>query len=256
MPEKKPVLILVGDFRICGFDTFKYENFRTWFVIERGALIKDVVEKTLDIVREYCVQNRDVIVKIAFGVTEYTKFESINGKRFLRFHSVKSRSVIGKLKSFKDKIKSIRPQTVVGFITVPTLSFRNYQDFRITEKYHKSKANIGFSDEDLQNDQRKLDVELIGLNADIKLENSRKQSGLLKGCFTISWHNSISRESRRKRRSGSRKVVRNDFKELYDGLHATRTLKRKWHKQLLKCATSELKLIKHNLKTTKVTVKV
>jgi hypothetical protein len=51
------------------------------------------------------------------------------------------------------------------------LSFRNYQDFRITEKYHKSKANIGFSDEDLQNDQRKLDVELIGLNADIKLEN-------------------------------------------------------------------------------------
>jgi hypothetical protein len=59
-----------------------------------------------------------------------------------------------------------------------------------TEKYHKSKANIGFSDEDLQNDQRKLDVELIGLNADIKLENSRKQSGLLKGCFTISWHNS------------------------------------------------------------------
>jgi hypothetical protein len=57
-------------------------------VIERGALIKDVVEKTLDIVREYCVQNRDVIVKIACGVNEYTKFESINGKRFLRFHSV------------------------------------------------------------------------------------------------------------------------------------------------------------------------
>jgi hypothetical protein len=91
-------------------------------------------------------------------------------------HSVKSRSVIGKLKSFKDKIKSIRPQTVVGFITVPTLSFRNYQDFRITEKYHKSKANIGFSHENLQNDQRKLDVELIGLNADIKLENSRKNN--------------------------------------------------------------------------------
>jgi hypothetical protein len=54
-------------------------------VIERGALIKDVVEKTLDIVREYCVQNRDVIVKITCGVNEYTKFESINGKRFLRY---------------------------------------------------------------------------------------------------------------------------------------------------------------------------
>lgn len=179
----------------------------------------------------------------------------------MRFHSVKSRSVIGKLKRFKDKIKSIRPQTVVGFITVPTLSFRNYPDFRITEKYHKSKGksrtNIGFSDEDLRNDQGKLDVRLIGLNVDIKLYNSRKRSGLLKGCFTISWHNSISRESRRKRRPGSRKVVKNDFKQLYDGLHATRTLKRKWHKQLLKCATSELKFIKqHNLKTTKVTVKV
>ena len=113
---------------------------------------------------------------------------------------------MGSLKVLRIQIKSIRPQTVVGLITVPTLSFRNYQDFRITEKYHKSKGksrtNIRFSDEDLQNDQGKLDVELIGLNADIKLENSRKQSGLLKGCFTISWHNSISRESRRKRRSG------------------------------------------------------
>jgi hypothetical protein len=47
------------------------------------------------------------------------------------------------------------------------LSFRNYQDYRITEKYHKSKGksrtNIGISDEDLQNDQGKLNVELIGL---------------------------------------------------------------------------------------------
>ena len=100
-----------------------------------------MVEETLYIVREYGVQNRDVIVKIACGVNEYTKFESINGKRFLRFHSVKSRSVIGKLKSFKDNIKSIRPQRVVGFITVQILPFRNYQDFRITEKYHRSKGN-------------------------------------------------------------------------------------------------------------------
>jgi hypothetical protein len=63
------------------------------------------------------------------------------------------------------------------------------------------------------------------LNTSLKLENSRKQTGLLKGCHTISWHNSISRESIRKRRSGSRKVVRTNFSEPYDGLHPTGSLK-------------------------------
>ena len=268
MSEKKPVLILAGDSRINGFDKFNYEGFRTRFIIKRGALVEDLIDDTLEKVRDYKDENRDVIVKIAVGINEFTEFVKTDQGRFIKYKGTLCKSVIRKVRSFKEKIKSIRPSTVVGLVTVPSLSFRANRDFRIKENSPVGKAKSKnskpsgqiptiISNEELERDQRKLDSELLGLNADIKLENSRKQSGLLKGCFTVSWHNSISKWSIRKRRSGSRKVIRNSFKELYDGLHAKHTLKRKWHAQLLKTANSELKLIKdYNLKTTKVTVNV
>jgi hypothetical protein len=59
----------------------------------------------------------------------------------------------------------------------------------------------------------------------------------------------------RKRRSGSRKVIRNHFANLYDGLHATHSLKKPWHKQLLKCVDAEAELIrKFILKSTEIKV--
>jgi len=113
------------------------------------------------------------------------------------------------------------------------------------------------TDEQLEIDQNKLDKELILLNTDIKLENSRKQSGLLKGCYTVSWQNTVSKQSIRKRRSGSRKVIRNKFANLYDGLHATHSLKKRWHRQLSKRVDTEVELIrKYNLKYTKIEVTV
>jgi len=113
------------------------------------------------------------------------------------------------------------------------------------------------TDEQLEIDQNKLDKELILLNTDIKVENSRKQSGLLKVCYTVSWHYTVSKQSIRKRRSGSRKVIRNNFSNLYDGLHATHSLKKRWHKKILKCIDTEVELIrKYNLKYTKIEVTV
>ena len=259
MSGNKPVLLLAGDSRLCGFDSFNYEHFCFRYVIKRGAVIEDLVNETLSILREYKRTDRSIIVKIACGINEFTKFEHHKEGKDLRLKSdVSSRTVFNRLKSLKEKIKTELPTAVVGFITVPTLSFINYRDFlRLNPRSYKrsGRETRSASDKELQADQAKLDKELTLLNADIKLENSRKQSGLLKGCYTISWHNSISKVSIRKRRSGSRKVVRNNFADLHDGLHPKNSLKRRWHKQLVKCATSELDLIRqYNLKTTKVTV--
>ena len=274
MSENTPVFILVGDSRLCGFEKFDYGKFKFHHVIKRGAVLKDLVSETLSILRDYQGSDRSIIVKIACGINEFTKFEYHKEGKNLRFRSdVSSQTVFDSLKSFKRKIKTEVPTSVVGIITVPTLSFLTYRNFRENKEKdkrankHQTESRSGkrthkssrpdksrASDKDLQDDQEKLDKELVLLNASIKLENSRKQTGLLKGCYTVSWHNSISRVSIRKRRSGSRKVVRNNFSELYDGLHPKQSLKKRWHNQLLKCATSELELIRqYKLKTTKVT---
>ena len=42
-------------------------------------MIKDLVERTkLDIDREYCDQDRDVLVKTECGINEYSKFEDLD----------------------------------------------------------------------------------------------------------------------------------------------------------------------------------
>ena len=79
-------------------------------------------------------------------------------------------------------------------MTIPNVSFAKYRD----SKSDKEQRSLLPTDEQLEIDQNKLDKELIWLNTDIKLENSRKQSGLLKGCYTVSWHNTVSKQSIRK----------------------------------------------------------
>jgi hypothetical protein len=79
-------------------------------------------------------------------------------------------------------------------VTIPNVSFAKHRD----SKSDKEQRSLLPTDEQLEIDQNKLDKELIWLNTDIKLENSRKQSGLLKGCYTVSWHNTVSKQSIRK----------------------------------------------------------
>lgn len=263
--SEKPVFILVGDSRICGFESFKYDNFEFRYVIQRGAVIQDLVNKTANILQEYKGKDRSIIIKIACGINDFTKFEEYQDGKVLRYkNGISSRKVKERLIDFKKTLKTEVPTAVVGFITIPTLSFDKYRQFRANKNKDRNSGSNRPKDrstnkptlcvEDLQADQEKLNRELTLLNADIKLENSRNQTGLVKGCYTVSWHNSVTKVSIRKNRSGSRKVVRNHFSFLYDGLHPEASLKKRWHQQLVKCATAEVELIKqYNLKNTKVT---
>ena len=58
-----------------GFEKFDYRNFRFRYVIQRGAVVDNLVNDTLSIVSEYKDQDRPVIVKIACGINEFTVFK-------------------------------------------------------------------------------------------------------------------------------------------------------------------------------------
>ena len=182
MSEKtrKPVLILVGDSRVYGFEKFDYINFHFRYVIQRGAVVNNLINDTLSIVSEYKDQDRPVIVKIYCGINEFTVFkqrkeqrERKEGKRSretrahrdLRFNdNVTSRQVFDKLKSLKRKIKTILPTAVVGFVTIPTLSVAKYRD----SKSDKEQRSLLPTDEQLEIDQTKLDNKLNLLNTGLE----------------------------------------------------------------------------------------
>jgi hypothetical protein len=177
-------LILVGDSRVYEFEKFDYRNFRFRYVIQRRAVVDNLVNNTLSIVGEYKDQNRSVIVKIACGINEFTVFrqrkeqkarlkERKEGKRSretrahrdLRFNdNVTSRQVFDKLKSLKRKIKTILPTAVVGFVTIPTLSVVKYRD----SKSDKEQRSLLPTDEQLEIDQTKLDNKLNLLNTGLE----------------------------------------------------------------------------------------
>jgi hypothetical protein len=178
MSEKtrKPVLILVGDSRVYGFEKFDYRNFYFRYVIQRGAVVNNLINDTLSIVSEYKDQDRPVIVKIYCGINEFTVFkqrERKEGKRSretrahrdLRFNdNVTSRQVFDKLKSLKRKIKTILSTAVVGFVTIPTLSVVKYRD----SKSDKEQRSLLPTDEQLEIDQTKLDNKLNLLNTGLE----------------------------------------------------------------------------------------
>lgn len=127
MTVKKPVSVLVRDSRICGFDSFEYPDVKFESIIKRGAVIDDLREETLELIGKYKKVDRTMILKIACGINEFTKFKEGENYRDLRYRSgVSNMELLDKLKSLKQDIKIVRPGTIVGFVTVPTLSFRKF----------------------------------------------------------------------------------------------------------------------------------
>jgi hypothetical protein len=147
------------------------------YVIQRGAVVDNLVNDTLSIVSEYKDQDRPGIVKISYGINEFTVFKQrkeqkerlkerkerkrsgeTRAHRDLIFNdNVTSRQVFDKWKSLKRKIKTILPTAVVEFVTIPTLSFVKYRD----KKSDKEQRSLLPTDEQLEIDQNKLDKELI-----------------------------------------------------------------------------------------------
>ena len=86
-------------------------------MIESGAIVENLVSDTLSILRDK------------------------DGKDLRLRSDVSNSGVLDQLKEFKQKIKSEIPTAVVGFVTVPTLSFVIYREF--LAKKNKDKKHRG-----------------------------------------------------------------------------------------------------------------
>lgn len=239
--QEKVKVVLIGDSRLCGFSDRLTcpDDLEINFVIRRGARVNDLIDPTLELISSVNKNIADIlIVKIACGINNFTSFVHHEGGTELRYSGVCGKDVFDDLRSFKLKIKAKKPDALVGFITVPTLSFKKNIEFRLKNgKLRNSK----FNECELSEFQSKLDYEISSLNSYIKLENSSKQEGHNRGCRTISWHRSITKESKRRRNKNavSRTVTRNNFNPFYDGLHPTIDLKQKWFMDVCECARRE-----------------
>ena len=130
------------------------------------------------------------------------------------------------LNHYKQQIFSCRPTTIISIVTIPMVSFAKF-------KASKHLSSPLLSAEELDRNQRQIDLLLDQANARIREFNSVPQLGVI--TRTLSWHTAVRKPSKRKTRSGRYNTcLRNDFSQLYDGLHAKPMLKRRWFNELLK----------------------
>jgi len=247
--------VLVGDSRLVGFDRYvRPTNLNLDFVIKRGACVEDLVEPTVQLLQQKEFRNADiVVVKLVAGINNFTSIISHSEGKELTLSHTSELGVFQKIVAFKERVKKVCPQALVGFATIPTLSFQKNIQHRIeVGKLRKSKYSSG----EILRFQQELDEKLVQINARIKFDNSRKQTGHSKGCLTVSLHRDITRESKRRNRGGKLRVVtRNTFNQLYDGLHAKSELKLKWFERLCKALKSEISFtLKDRAASVRVTI--
>ena len=221
--------LLVADSRAFSFDQYpqpKPSSLNLDFVIIRGATIEDLIIPTLAKLRGYSTSDF-VIIKLAAGINDLTKFvrQSHGSNKVLRKSDISLEGLFAKFIRFKQQVLACRPTTVISVVTIPSVSFARFQ----ASKHLPSPI---LSEEDLKYNQKQIDSLLDLANARIRSLNAELQLGIT--TRTLSWHNSIRKPSKRRIRTGHYTTLRNDFSQLYDGLHAKSTLKRRWYKELLK----------------------
>ena len=134
--------------------------------------------------------------------------------------------LFAKFYRYKQRVLACRPLTIISIATIPSASFSNFQA-------SKQLSSPILSAAELRSNQKQLDSLLDQANARIRKFNCELQLGIC--TRTLSWHTSVRKPSKRKGRSGKyNTVLRNDFSQLYDGLHAISSLKRKWYKELFR----------------------
>ncbi len=146
--------------------------------------------------------------------------------------------LFAKFNRFKRQVLASRPTTAISIVTIPPVSFARFQATK-----HLSSPIL--TESELKHNQRQLDLLLDQANARIRSVNTELQFGF--STRTLSWHTSVRKPSKRKNRSSYYTSLRNDFSQLYDGLHAKSTLKRKWYNELLKCFEIDTRALQQQL---------
>ena len=194
------------------------------FVVIRGAKIYNLVGPTIRKLNSYSSTDR-VVVRLAAGINDLTAFQydATHEYRVLKPSNHSAESLFRELDNFKRAIQTARPSAIVSFTTIPPMSFYKFQ------KSKKLPVSL-LSEDDIQSFQRSHDTVIDEVNNRIIEHNSIRQSGLV--LRTLSWHNSVRKVEKRTHRNKTKRVKRNHFAHLYDGLHGDSKLKQRWFSEL------------------------
>ena len=212
-------------------------DFSLNYLIQRGANISELQRLALQKFSNHKPAD-NLYIKIAAGINDLTCFQNHKQGQELVLSDESAQDIIERLSFFKYQIKSIYPTALIGYVTIPSVSFVKNRDFRLSDGSLKKSL---FTNEQLQIFQSELDEKIEKINCWIKLENNRKQEVHNRGCRTVSWHSSVSKTSKKRRKHGTfRTVTRNKFDALYDGVHAISSVKHKWFAEVVKAIKAEL----------------
>ena len=233
--ESEIQCLLVADSRANSFDNYEQPtDIKVHYIIRRGANIKQLLDETLQYLTSHDIPKL-YFVKIAAGINDL--LDKVSGALIPSQLSVDS--FILKLIDFRKAVKFICPFALVGFVTIPTVYFQGHKSYCESQGqllYH------GISEKVLNANQVAINEKIQIINSRIRHENSKQQLGHVAGCWTVSWHQSIVKDIK-KRRGKSRRLVsaiRYSYDSLYDGLHAKSTVKKYWFSLLVHCFRSDI----------------
>ena len=139
-----------------------------------------------------------------------------------------ARDVLNYLINIKEEIKKKRPDAIVSFVTIPPINF--YQQL----KYWTNKKRLPhpiYDYEDRNTFQKAHEIIVADINKNINSLNHREQHGIT--YQRASWHTEVL-----KTHKGKTMLI---ACSLYDGVHGTEDVKKKWHVKFHQAIQKEIK---------------
>ena len=222
--------ILTADSRATGFtelDTHKLYSYVPHYIAKPGAKISDLAEDTIDLLNEIPRENTSIILKIAAGINNLNAKVKRSRAYEIAPTPVEPEDILEELNALKSKIIEARPDAIVSYITIAPVNY--LQQLKYWQDKHRLPYPI-YSETDRLKYQKEHEDKIIEINKRIKDHNQEEQYPIK--CQTSSWHSNVLRLQKGKYRL----VVR----ALYDGIHATTEVKKKWHRNFHQSVQREI----------------
>ena len=141
--------IFVADSRGNNFDKYKQpQDLQLHYIIQRGATISSLRDKTLDFIKSpHFPNNKQIFIKIAAGINDILKrVHHSDGTESVVSDTFDVNAIISKLLLFRSSVKTLIPSALVGFVTIPTAHLKTIQ----TENLRSRKLLMShFTDEEI-----------------------------------------------------------------------------------------------------------
>ena len=230
-PAETRNTILLADSRAKNFNKLDKERLYTYqpyYISKPGATIDELKTEFCELIEDVPKDNSVFFVKIAAGINNLTS--KVNRKRAYEIapSTATADDIIDELLKLRDEIKEVYPPAIVSFVTIAPVVF--LKQLRYFQEQRKLRHPI-YNEGDRTKFQGPHEETILAINKRIKELNHQEQSGIV--CQTASWHSEVLRRQR-----GSDRLIPG---ALYDGIHPTENVARKWHKAFHQAISKEIK---------------